>query len=390
MARDGAVLRNEQRQALRDLAACRTAALGGHEEACDACGDRRFAYNSCRNRHCPKCQASARARWLEARQAELLDVPYFHVVFTLPAELGPLALANQRIVYRILFQAASETLLQIAAQPKHLGAKIGFLAVLHTWGQNLMHHPHLHCVVPAGGFSADGQQWIQGRANFFLPVRILSRVFRGKFIARLKQAFCSGQLRFFGMLRRHADGQAFERLLDQSVRTDWVVYTKPPFGGAQQVLKYLARYTHRTAISNSRLTAFDGQRVSFQWKDYADDNRQKSMTLSADEFVRRFLMHVLPRGFTRIRYYGFLANRHRSEKVAAARRLIGGPMIAPSADSSEPALPSDDSQVEVACTVCGAGRIQRVATLSPQAPTALRWLLPRALRHERPRWSDTS
>lgn len=390
MARDGAVLRSEQRQALRDLAACRTAALGGHEEACDACGHRRFAYNSCRNRHCPKCQASARARWLDARQAELLDVPYFHVVFTLPAELGPLALANQRIVYGILYQAASETLLQIAAQPRHLGAKIGFLAVLHTWGQNLMLHPHLHCVVPTGGFSADGQQWIHGRANFFLPVRVLSRVFRGKFIARLKQAFRSGQLRFFGMLRKHADGQAFERLLDQSVRTDWVVYTKPPLGGARQVLKYLARYTHRTAISNSRLTAFDGQRVSFQWKDYADHNRQKSMTLSADEFVRRFLLHVLPRGFTRIRYYGFLANRHRSEKVAAARRLIIGTMIAPSTDSSEPASPSDDGPAAVACVVCGAGRIQRVATLTPQAPTALRWLLPRALRHERPRWSDTS
>jgi Putative transposase/Transposase zinc-binding domain len=390
LARDGAVLRSEQRQALRDLAACRTAALGGHEEACDACGQRRFAYNSCRNRHCPKCQASARARWLDARQAELLDVPYFHVVFTLPAELGALALANERIVYGILFQAASETLLQIAAQPRHLGAKIGFLAVLHTWGQNLTHHPHLHCVIPAGGFSADGQQWIHGRANFFLPVRILSRVFRGKFIARLKQAFRSGQLRFFGKLRRLADGQAFERLLDQSVRTDWVVYAKPPFGGARQVLKYLARYTHRTAISNSRLTAFDGQRVSFQWKDYADDNRQKSMTLSADEFVRRFLMHVLPRGFPRIRYYGFLANRHRSEKVAAARRLIGGTMIGPSTDSSEPAAPLGDDQVSAACPVCGAGRIQRVNTLTPQAPPALGWLLPRAMRHERPRWSDTS
>jgi hypothetical protein len=283
-----------------------------------------------------------------------------------------------------LFQAASETLLQIAAQPPHLGAKIGFLAILHTWGQNLMHHPHLHCVVPAGGFSADSQQWIEGRANFYLPVRILSRVFRGKFIARLKQAFRSGRLRCCG------DADAFERLLNRSVRTDLVVYAKPPFGGAQQVLKYLARYTHRTAISNSRLTSFDGQHVSFQWKDYAFDNRQKSMTLSAEEFVRRFLMHVLPRGFTRIRYYGFLANRHRSEKIAAARRLIGGPPIAPLADSSEPASPSDDGPVAVTCTVCGAGRIQRVATLSPQASPALRWLLPRALRHARPRWSDTS
>ena len=325
-----------------------------------------------------------------ARQAELLDVPYLHVVFTLPAELGPLALANGRIVYGILFQAASETLLQIAAQPQHLGAKIGFLAVLHTWGQNLMHHPHLHCVVPAGGFSADDQRWIEGCANFFLPARVLSRVFRGKFIARLKQAFRSGQLRFFGRLRGLADDQAFERLLDLSVRTDWVVYAKPPFGGARQVLKYLARYTHRTAISNSRMTAFDGERVSYQWKDYADDNRQKTMTLSADEFVRRFLMHVLPRGFTRVRYYGFLANRHRSEKIAAARRLIGGTTFDSSTDSSEPTAPPGKDQVSVACPVCGAGLIQRVAELMPQAPTAFRWLLPRAMHHERPRWSDTS
>jgi hypothetical protein len=245
-------------------------------------------------------------------------------------------------------------------------------------------------VVPAGGFSADGQQWIKGRSNFFLPVCILSRVFRGKFIARLKQAFRSGWLRCCGQPSSRADAEAFEQLLNRSVRTHWVVYAKPPFGGAQQVLKYLARYTHRTAISNSRLTAFDGGRVSFQWKDYADGNRQKSMTLSAEEFVRRFLMHVLPRGFTRIRYYGFLANRHRSEKVAAARRLIDGTTIAPSTDSSAPFSPCDDNQAAVACTVCRAGRIQRVATLLPQAPMALRWLLPRALRHARPRCSDTS
>ena len=394
MARDGARLRSEQRQALRDLAACRTAALGGHEEGCDACGQRRFAYNSCRNRHCPKCQASARARWLEARQAELLDVPYFHVVFTLPAELGPLALANQRVVYAFLFQAAAATLLQIAAQPQHLGAKIGFLAVLHTWGQNLMHHPHLHCVVPAGGFSADGQRWIEGRPNFFLPVRILSRVFRGKFMALLKQAFRSGRLRCCGDPSSRADADAFERLLDRSVRTDWVVYAKPPFGGARQVLKYLARYTHRTAISNARLSAFDGERVAFQWKDYADGNQQKTMTLTSREFTRRFLMHVLPRGFTRIRYFGYLANRHRREKLAAARQLLGREAHRlPAEPPPQPvasAEPADELDAVARCSVCSAGRMQRLTELTPYAPPKLRWLLPRAARSQRHPWSDTS
>ncbi len=265
-----------------------------------------------------------RARWLEARSAELIDVPYFHVVFTLPAEFGPLALHNPRMIYGLLFRAASETLLQIAADRKHLGAEIGFLAVLHTWGQNLLHHPHLHCVVPAGGLSPNGQAWIAGRDDFFLPVQVLSRVFRGKFIALVKRAYERGQLVFPGRLRPWEDRNCFEQLLDQAVRQDWVVYAKPPFGGAQQVLKYLARYTHRVAIANSRIATFDGQRVSFRWKDYADDDRHKTMTLAADEFIRRFLMHVLPRGFTRIRYYGFLANRHRAQKLAAIRGMLGG------------------------------------------------------------------
>lgn len=377
LERYATVLRSEQRRAIKDIAACRTAALGGHEEACDACGLRRFAYNSCRNRHCPKCRASARARWLEARSAELLDVPYFHVVFTLPAEFGPLALQNKRIVYGLLFQAVSETLLQIAAQPEHLGAKIGFLAVLHTWGQNLLHHPHLHCVVPAGGLSADGQSWISSRDGFFLPVRVLSRVFRGTFIALVKRAHERGRLLFSGSLRPLADRAAFERLVDQAVRTDWVVYAKPPFGGPRQVLKYLARYTHRVAISNARLAAFDGQRVSFRWKDYADGSRQKMMTLHADEFLRRFLMHVLPKGFLHIRYYGFLANRHRQQKLAAIRQLLGAASPISSPESvPQAALPSSEAASGELCPVCRVGRLQKTATLAPQAPSSQRWLLP--------------
>lgn len=381
------MLSSQQRRALRDIAACRTAALGGHEEACDSCGYRRFAYNSCRNRHCPKCQASARARWLDARSAELLDVPYFHVVFTLPAELAPLALANPGTVYGLLFQAASETLLQIARDPKHLGAEIGFLAVLHTWGQNLLHHPHLHCVVPAGGLSPDGARWIACRKTFFLPVRVLSRVFRGKFIALLKRAYQQDRLAFPGRLRALNARQMFDRLLDLAVRQDWVVYAKPPFGVPAQVLKYLARYTHRVAIANSRLLSFDGQYVTFRWKDYVDGQRQKTMTLAADEFVRRFLTHVLPRGFTRIRYYGFLANRHRGQKLAAIRRFLGTlPSEAPSEMSSGAERLGDDGSTGGVCARCQVGRVRNVAILAPVAPPVLTWLLPR-----RPRaWWDTS
>jgi hypothetical protein len=390
LRRHGAVLRGEQRRAVKDLAACRTSALGGHEEACDACGYRRFAYNSCRNRHCPKCQASARARWLEARTAELLNVPYFHLVFTLPDEFGPLALQNKRILYGLLFQAVSETLLQIAAQPEHLGAEIGFMAVLHTWGQNLMHHPHLHCVTPAGGLAPDGQSWISTRDRFFLPVRVLSRVFRGKFIALLKRAHQRDRLVFPGSLQPLADRGAFERLLDQAVRTDWVVYAKPPFGGPKQVLKYLARYTHRVAISNSRIAAFDGERVSFHWKDYADDNRQKTMTLQAKEFVRRFLLHVLPKGFPRIRYYGFLANRHRQQRLATIQALLSAACSdAPTDPVPQATIPVEAESAE-SCPVCRAGRIRKVADLLPAAPPQLYWLLPPSRQHRGATLWDTS
>ncbi len=315
----GSSLSCDQRRVLKVITLCRTAALGGHVEACDKCGHRRISYNSCRNRHCPKCQASARAKWLEERTAELLPVPYFHVVFTLPEMIGPLALQNPRAVYGILFQAAAETLLEVAATPRRLGAKIGFLAVLHTWGQNLMHHPHLHCVVPGGGLSPDGSRWIPCREGFFLPVRILSRVFRGKFLSLLRKAYQRGKLRFYGELKPLEEPEHFERWLDATVKTEWVVYAKPPFGGPEQVLKYLARYTHRVAISNDRLIALEDGRVRFHWKDYAHGNAQKTMTLDAAEFIRRFLLHVLPTGFMKIRHYGFLANRNRREMVSLAR-----------------------------------------------------------------------
>ncbi|MEA2591136.1 MAG: hypothetical protein QOD62_967, partial [Actinomycetota bacterium] len=304
--RYGDTLSPERRRALRDIAACRTEALGGHVEECDRCGHQRIAYNSCRNRHCPKCQATAAAQWMEARGAELLPVEYFHVVFTLPPALAPIALQNPREVYNILFRAAAETLRQIAADPKHLGAEIGFLAVLHTWGQNLQHHPHVHCVVPGGGLSPDGSHWVACRPGFFLPVRVLSRVFRGKFLALLGNAFDQGKLSFHGKLGVLADGGEFQRRLTASAQTEWVVYAKPPFGGPEQVLKYLARYTHRVAISNRRLVALEEGDVQFQWKDYAHGGGPKTMTLKAIEFIRRFLLHVLPSGFVRIRHYGFL------------------------------------------------------------------------------------
>jgi hypothetical protein len=322
LERLGPALSIDQRRAFQAVLRCRTAALGGHLELCDRCGHLRPVYNSCRNRHCPKCQAAARAAWLDARQEQLLPVPYFHVVFTLPHQFGPLALQNQRAVYGILFHAAAETLLEVAANPKNLGARIGLLAVLHTWGQTLSHHPHLHCVVPGGGLSLDGTSWIRSRDDFLLPLPILSAVFRGKFLDFLKRAYRSGQLVFHGRLEGLRVPAAFERLLDESVRQRWVVYAKRPFGGPEQVLKYLARYTHRVAISNHRLVSLEDGRVAFRYKDYADANRAKTMTLAAEEFTRRFLLHVLPSGFVRIRYYGLFSHRTHGRQLSLCRQLL--------------------------------------------------------------------
>ncbi|HVU46087.1 MAG TPA: IS91 family transposase [Terracidiphilus sp.] len=309
-----------QRKVMRAVMACRTAALGGHVEQCDACSHQAISYNSCRNRHCPKCQGPARARWLDARAGELLPVPYFHVVFTLPGVLAPLALQNPVTIYNLLFRAVAATLLEVAS--RRLRSQVGFLTVLHTWGQNLLHHPHVHCIVPGGGLAPGNAAWVAGRSNFFLPVRVLSRVFRGKFIDGLKMAAEQGELRFHGQLAPLAEPAALERLLDESVRNEWVVYAKPPFGGPLQVLKYLSRYTHRIAISNRRLLAMQDGKVTFSWKDYARDGRRGTMTLEAAEFIRRFLLHVLPRAFVRIRYYGLMANRRRAKNLARCRQLL--------------------------------------------------------------------
>jgi hypothetical protein len=349
-------LSRHQRKALRDIQNCRTAALGGHLHQCDRCGHRILLYNSCRNRHCPKCQATARARWLAQRQTELLPVPYFHVVFTLPQQIGRLALQNARPIYNLLFQAASRTLLETAADPRLLGASIGFLAVLHTWGQNLHLHPHLHCVVPGGGISPDSSRWIACRkSSFFLPVRVLSQRFRKTFLRSLQSAFRKGSLRFHGELCSLADPSAFQRLCDQASAVQWVVHVKPPFGGPERVLKYLARYTHRVAISNHRLRSLENGRVTFEWKDYADRSRTKTMTLEATEFIRRFLLHVLPSGLVRIRQFGFLANRVRQHKLQQCRALLAlCPQYTPirSDIRAEAHLPDPN-----ACPICQYGRL---------------------------------
>jgi hypothetical protein len=307
---------------LRAIARCRTAALGGHVDRCSRCQHQAISYNSCRNRHCAKCQTSARDQWLDARGKELLDVPYVHVVFTIPHELSTLALANKKVIYDLLFRASAATLLEIAADMKHLGADIGFLSVLHTWGQNVLHHPHIHCVIPAGGLSLDHKSWIHSQSGFFLPVKVLSRVFRGKFVAGLKKAFRRGELNFSGLLKSLNQGPAFRSFLRSLYRNDWVVYVKPPFGGPKHVLHYLARYTHRVAISNHRLVALEDDKVTFRWKDYAHHNKQKLMTVTSEEFLRRFLLHVLPHGFVRIRFFGFLANRSRHSLLPLCRQLL--------------------------------------------------------------------
>ena len=328
----GASLSSAQRHAMTAIESCRTAALGGHVEQCGDCGHQRVSFNSCRNRNCPKCQGLARAQWLEDRQAELLEVPYFHVVFTVPAEIEVIAFQNQTVVYDILFRAASETLRTIAADPKHLGAEIGFLGVLHSWGQSLTHHPHLHFLVPGGGIAPDGESWIPCRPGFVLPVPVLSCMFRGLFLRALEKAFAAGELNFFSAHRHLHEPAAFRRYLAPAWKVNWVVYAKRPFAGPAQVLDYVGRYTHRVAISNNRLVSMDGGQVSFQWKDYRDDNRQKTMTLPAEEFIRRFLIHVLPNGFHRIRYYGFLSNCHRARKLERCRELLRMAPVEPAAN----------------------------------------------------------
>jgi hypothetical protein len=358
-----------QRCVMSAIERCRTAALGGHVERCDACGHQRIAFNSCRNRHCPKCQSLVRAQWLEERQADLIPVEYFHVVFTLPEQIAAIAYQNKTVVYDLLFRATAQTLRTIAADPKHLGAEIGFIALLHTWGQNLLHHPHLHCVVPGGGLSADGERWIACRPGFFLPVRVLSRLFRRLFLEQLQQVFDAGQLCFFNRLEPLAVRTAFARYLALARQTEWVVYAKRPFGGPQQVLEYLGRYTHRVAISNNRLIDFADGEVSFRWKDYRHASRQKLMHLDAPEFIRRFLLHVLPNGLQRIRHYGFLANRHRAAKLARCRELIANP--APAVAVPDVPLDYRDRYLLLTgkslrnCPQCGRGQMICIETFAP-------------------------
>lgn len=361
LTRYGAVTSTTQRRVLQAIAQCRTALLGGHKAQCDHCGHEEISYNSCRNRHCPKCQGSAQAAWLAARERELLEVPYCHVVFTLPAQLSPLALQNPRVVYTLLFQAVAETLQTIARDPRHLGAEIGFLGVLHTWGQTLHHHPHIHCLVPAGGLALDGTAWIPCPKRFFLPVRVLSRFFRRTFLTALQQAAAQERLSMQGQCQRWRAPAAWHQFLTTLRQMEWVVYAKPPLAGPQRVLRYLARYTHRVAITNRRLLACDDGQVTFRWKDYHHGNRQRVMTLDAVEFIRRFLLHVLPRGFQRMRHYGFYANGRRKVMLPRCRELLGqAPLSSPETSSSVDAIatattPPPRSEV---CPVCRVGRMQ--------------------------------
>jgi hypothetical protein len=356
-------LSHGQLRVMSAIEACRTAALGGHVRRCEDCAHVEIAYNSCRNRHCPKCQAAAAYDWLEARRAELLPVAYHHVVFTLPGAIADIAYANKAIVYDALFKAASETLLRIAADPKHLGAKIGVTMVLHTWGSALTHHPHVHCIVAGGGLSVDGEKWISCRPGFLLPVRVLSRLFRRLMCERLADAHATGRLCFSSRHAILADDEAFCAFLKPLRRCEWVVYSKRPFAGPESVLAYLARYTHRVAISNSRLVAFDGARATFKWKDYRAESqaRQKLMSLDAHEFIRRFLLHVLPDGFHRIRHYGLFANAARADNIAKARALLDGSAVDAAAPAEDKKAPGAGAQPP--CPCCG-GRMMRVETFT--------------------------
>ena len=349
---------------LKALALCRTAQLGGHMLECDHCGHSKQAYNSCHNRHCPKCQAGLRAQWFDNREQELLPVDYYHVVFTLPDELGSLALQNKALIYNMLFRATAETLLQVAADWKGLQAKIGFFAILHTWGQKLDLHPHLHCVVPGGGLSLDETRWVSCPPGFFLPVRMLSRLFRGKFLALLKAAHRRGELTLKGRLEAIASPRDFSIWLTPIYQKEWVVYAKPPWNGPQHVLKYLARYTHRVAIANQRLVSVDNGQVTFSYKDYRNQHRQRTLTLAATEFIRRFMMHVVPRGFMRIRYYGFLANTHREKQLDKIRKLLNSHQPAQIPEEQQEDCQQEDPRSR-SCPNCNCGTMWPV-DISPR------------------------
>ena len=373
----GASMSTAQRRVMTAIELCRTAALGGQIEQCDECGLQRICYRSCRNSHCPKCQSLARAEWIEHRQAELLNCEYFHVVFTVPDKIAAIAYQNKEVVYNILFQATAETLRTIAADHEHLGAEIGFFAVLHSWGAALMFHPHLHCVVPGGGLSPDGSRWVPCKPGFFLHVRVLSLLFRRLFLENLQYAFDSGKLQFFTALEGLRDRRAFARYLEPLKKTKWVVYAKRPFAGPEQVLDYVGRYTHRVAISNNRLLDIEAGQVIFRYKDYRNQSQQKTMTLSAEEFIHRFLLHALPNGFHRIRYYGFLGNRHRQEKLALCRQLLGMalPEVRPQPSEVQDYRERCEKLSGVSlrvCPVCHRGQMVLVETLAARKRPAIK------------------
>jgi hypothetical protein len=353
----------------RAIEVCRTAVLGGHKDKCDNCGHLEISYNSCRNRHCPKCQTLRKERWIEARSDDLLPIQYFHVVFTIPSELNPLVLMNQKVIYDLLFRSVSETLTELAHDQKHLGAQIGATGILHTWGQNLMDHPHIHCIVTGGGLSPDGSRWVSCRKGFFLPVKVMSALFSGKFLDHLKHCFKRGVLVFPGCISHLDDPGDFESFRKQLYKKKWVVYCKPPFDGPKGVLQYLGRYTHRIAISNNRILINRDGNVSFLWRDYADDNRKKTMTLKADEFIRRFLLHVLPSRYVRIRHFGLLANRNRNNAVAVCRKILGTGKAIAKEDSRKETWQEQLVRIcgidVTVCPVCKKGRMSRMALLLP-------------------------
>jgi Putative transposase/Transposase zinc-binding domain len=355
----------DQMKVMSAIERCRTAALGGHVARCQDCSHTVIAYNSCRNRHCPKCQGAAATEWLAAREADLLPVAYFHVVFTLPAAIADIAYQNKAVIYDILFTASAETMIAIAADPKHLGARIGITSVLHTWGSAMTHHPHLHMIVPGGGISLDGKRWVSCRSNFFLPVPVLSRLFRGLFLAKLRAAHQAGRLKFFGVHAHLDDIRAFKAYLAPLRNIEWVVYAKKPFGGPQAVLAYLSRYTHRVAISNRRLISADQTGVTFKYKDYRIEGpgRYTTMTLPAHEFIRRFLMHVLPKGFHRIRHYGLLASSNRAANIAQARTLLAVPARSDQPDTSEAGVLDEPPVLPRPCPCCG-GRMIIIETFA--------------------------
>jgi hypothetical protein len=367
-------------RAMRAIEICRTSELGGHRDQCDHCGTVRISYNSCRNRHCPKCQFLEKERWLEAREKDLLPTPYFHVVFTLPQGLRPLALRNQRVLYNLLFKAVSETLTELARDSNHLGAEIGFLAILHTWSQTLIDHSHLHCLVTGGGLSLDGKRWLRSRKEFFMPVSVLSCLFRGKFLDALKREYEAGALRFPGQIEELKESSAFKRLLTTLYQQEWVVYCKPPLKHPEKVIDYLGRYTHRVALSNDRLVKREGDRVTFRWRDSADNNKIKWLTLEAFEFIRRFLLHVLPSQFVKIRYYGILSHRNRKRKLLRCKALLG------TSNSEEPKEGPKESWQDLltritgidprVCPYCGKGKMIQRETLLPGSMGLAADLLP--------------